>query len=133
VEDPSNASERFDRVRVRKALAANEWLGVSALARSASHLADADEALEWAAQREWNEHVSVTDGEVRYRSRAPRAITLRVVERAIAMLGGDPRGADVARLVGRLEAGEGGNLARVLVRVENGDWVFRAEPPRRGS
>src|SRR5690606_37308469 len=63
VEDPSNASERFDRVRVRKALAANEWLGVSALARSASHLADADEALEWAAQREWNEHVSVTDGE----------------------------------------------------------------------
>ena len=46
---------------------------------------------------------------------------------------GDPRGADVARLVGRLEAGEGGNLARVLARVENGDWVFRAEPPRRGS
>lgn len=131
VRDPSNANERFDRVRMRRALAGSDWLGVPALATSAANLADADEALEWAARREWDERVVMTEGELRYRPHAPRTLALRVVERAVAALGGEPRGADVARLVDRLQAGGAGNLAGVLGRIENGEWVFRAEPPRR--
>jgi tRNA(Ile)-lysidine synthase len=131
-DDPSNADERFDRVRVRKALARSEWLDPAGLAASAGHLADADEALEWAARREWDEQVTLASGEVRYRRRAPRAVALRVTERAITGLGGRPRGQDVARLLDRLEYdGEGGNLAGVLVTVQGEEWVFRAEPPRR--
>lgn len=57
-QDPSNLDDRFDRARLRKALAGADWLDVGAIAESASHLADADAALDWAARREWAECVS---------------------------------------------------------------------------
>lgn len=132
VQDPSNLDDRFDRVRLRKALAETDWLDVPSVARSAANLADADEALAWATDREWAERVSETSGGLRYlRSDAPRAIVLRVVERAIARLGGQARGGDLARLAERLDAGGGGNLAGVLVTAEDGYWTFRPEPSRR--
>ena len=53
VEDPSNTDEQFERVRVRKALAASDWLDPAALAQSAVHLAEADGALHWATDIEW--------------------------------------------------------------------------------
>jgi tRNA(Ile)-lysidine synthase len=131
VQDPSNANPRYDRVKVRQGLGANTWLDPAALAASAAHLADADEALAWAAEREWQAQTSHAAGELRYRRTAPRAVALRVIERAIATIGGDPRGQDVARLLDRLERGEGGNLAGVLATVEGEMWLFRPEPPRR--
>ena len=100
------------RLLVPKALAESRWIDVPALARSAGHLAEADEALDWAVAREWSERVSEAGSELRYLpGEAPRAITLRVAEKAIACLGGTARGSDVARLIERLELGEGGNLA----------------------
>lgn len=131
VEDPSNANNRFDRVRIRKALAAADWLDPLALAASAAHLADAADALDWAANREWAERVELAGGALRYRPQAPRAVVLRVVARALAHLGGTSRGLAVARLVARLEAGEGGNVAGVLVRADGDGWLFTAEPKRR--
>lgn len=131
VNDPSNADDRFDRVRIRKALAAADWLDPAALAASAAHLADADEALDWAARREWAARVEIADGTLRYRPQAPRAVVLRVVERALAHFGGTPRGQAVAGLVARLEAGEGGNVAGVLARADGDGWLFTAEPRRR--
>jgi tRNA(Ile)-lysidine synthase len=131
--DPSNADDRFDRVRVRKALGSSDWLDPAGLAASAGHIGEADAALEWAAQREWDEQVGVREDEIRYCPRAPHAVAMRVAARAVAMLGVSPRGADLARLLDRLQAGGGGNLAGVLVTAENEDWVFRAEPPRRLS
>jgi len=95
-------------------------------------MADADDALEWAATREWGDCVTVTDRTFRYRPTAPRAVILRVVARIIQQFGGTARGQDLARLIERLSAGEGGNVAGVLASVErNGEWLFRAEPPRR--
>jgi len=75
--DPSNTDERFDRARLRKALAGADWLDVPALAASAAHLADADAALDWAAQREWTERVSAAPMGLIYRPQAPRAVALR--------------------------------------------------------
>ncbi|MEO7563788.1 MAG: tRNA lysidine(34) synthetase TilS, partial [Sphingomicrobium sp.] len=57
--DPSNDDEKFERVRVRKALEQAAWLGAEAVAASASHLADADAALNWAARREWDRAATV--------------------------------------------------------------------------
>jgi tRNA(Ile)-lysidine synthase len=131
VQDPSNQDDRFDRVRLRKALAAGAVLDPLALSASAAHLAQAEEALAWAAGREWAERVELRDGFIRYAPHAPRAIALRIVERAIASLGGSPRGGDVGRLLDKLIAETGGNVGGVLARVEGGAWVFRPEPPRR--
>jgi tRNA(Ile)-lysidine synthase len=56
---------------------------------------------------------------------------LRLVAWALGERGGAARGSEVARLVDELRAGRGGNLGGVLASVEDGDWVFRPEPPRR--
>lgn len=129
-QDPSNADERFDRVRMRRELAGAEWIDPIALAASARHLSDADSALDWAAQREWQECVSEEENALRYAPSAPRAIRLRVVARIITRLGGIPRGGGVSRLVGLLEAGEPGSLAGVVARNAADTWMFMPEPLR---
>ena len=130
--DPSNLDEAYDRVRMRQALATADWLDVEAVAESAAHLADAQEALEWMVERDWNENVSVADSGICYEPGAPRAVALRVVSRIIAGFGGSPRGAALARLIEGLQAGSQGNLGGVAACVEDGGWLFRPETPRRG-
>jgi len=131
--DPSNEDERFDRVRMRKALAETDWLDPLALTETANHLAEADEALEHFADLASTLHVTCADGAVRFEPRVPRAIRLRVIARIISRLGGAPRGGDVARLLDRLEAGDGGNVGGVLASCEGDCWIFRPEPPRRST
>ena len=141
VEDPSNADERFDRARIRQAMAENGWLNPVAIARSAQHLADADEAIEWIVRSEWTHHTDTSPGLVRYRgdrheqgrSRrfVPREVALRLVECAIEALGGSAGRSEAARLAQNLERGDGGNAGGVLATVEGNEWVFRREPPRR--
>ena len=131
VEDPSNADPRFDRARVRAALAGADWLDPAAIAQSAAHLAEAEETLAWAFELEWDLWVEVDEGAVRYTPHAPRALILRVVERIIAGFGGEPRGGAVARLVQALEAGETGTLGGVVARAEDDSWLFRPESGRR--
>ena len=132
--DPSNADPRFERVRIRTALASGGLVDPLELAAAAGHLAEAEEALDWAARREWAERVSVAEDAIRYRPQAPRAVMLRIVERAVGTLGpGAPRGRGAARLLDLLLAGRGGTLGGVVARVEGEGWVFRLEPPRRAT
>lgn len=131
--DPSNDDPRFDRVRIRQALAAADWLGVEALAQSASHLADADAALGWAAGREWVEQVEKAGLGVIYRPRAPRAIALRVVARIVTELSGDePRGSAVAKVFDSLIAGQPASIGDLVARPLPGGWTFTRAPRRRG-
>ncbi|MGD9664332.1 MAG: tRNA lysidine(34) synthetase TilS, partial [Novosphingobium sp.] len=131
-DDPSNADPRFDRVRMRQALKECDWLDVRALAASANHLADAEAVVRWAAQREWQEHVKVSEDAIRYRPAAPPAVVMRVAGRAISMVaGGNIRFGNVARLVQQLAAGKSGTLGGVMASSDDGEWIFRKEPPRR--
>jgi tRNA(Ile)-lysidine synthase len=130
-DDPSNADDAYDRVRIRKALAAADWLDVEAVAASAAHLADAEEAIAWLVEREWSDNVAVAEGGLRYEVNAPRAVALRVVSRILAGFGGSPRGGAIARLVDDLRSGARGNIGGVDASVEDGGWVFRPENPRR--
>lgn len=133
VADPSNEDSRFDRTRMRLALAKAEWLDLQAVARSASHLADAVAALDWAIGEEWERRVAERDGVVTYNpASAPRAITLGVIERAITVVGGrEVRGGDVASLEERLRAGGKATLGGVVIEVDCNAWTFRIEPGRR--
>ena len=135
VDDPSNADHRFDRARLRAQMAGAPWLDVPAIARSAAHLADADAALEWAAQREWREAVEQDGLGLTYRPRAPRAIALRVLARIVETLDGEaPRGAAVARLFDSLLARQPASIGCLVVRPLAGRWSFmRAPKPRAGG
>jgi tRNA(Ile)-lysidine synthase len=132
-QDPSNQDPRFDRARIRSALAAADWLDPAALARAAGHLADAEEALSWAALREWDENVVETGEGYRWLPAAlPRAIRVRIVEMAVGTLGGeDVRGGAAARLADELSAGGKATLGGTVIEVKKGVWTFRPEPPRR--
>jgi len=131
-QDPSNEDPRFDRVRIRSALKSADWLDVAAIAASAAHLAEAEGVLQWAAQREWNEAVKVGEGEITYTPAAPPAIRLRVLARAIAMLGVEPRIGSVALLLQKLQNGKDATLGGVVARVSRDKrWTLRKEPPRR--
>ncbi len=134
VQDPSNSDDRFDRARMRKALAQADWLDIEAVATSAAHLADADAALEWAAAREWDEQVSETGLGITYRPRAPRAIALRVLARIVARLDGDePRGSALARLFDALLRRQPASIGNLVARVTEHGWSFNASPPRRAQ
>src|SRR6478672_8258556 len=87
VRDFSNEDEQFERVRIRKALAAADWLDPVALAASAAHLADADVGLDWAAEIEWQRGVTADADTIVYRaSDAPSEIRRRILRRAVLAL-----------------------------------------------
>ena len=131
VQDPSNADDRFDRVRIRKALAAADWLDPVAVAKSARHLTEAYAALQDYALLLWGSHVVQAGPAFRLAPTTLREMNRRLVAAIMDRMGGRPRGGDVARLLNRLERGEGGNVGGVLATVEGDQWVFRPEPPRR--
>jgi tRNA(Ile)-lysidine synthase len=131
VQDPSNTNDRFDRVRIRKALAGAEWLDVAAMARSAEHLAEADAALDWMAALEWRSCVSREPMGLRYRPQAPRAVVLRVLARCVTELGGEePRGSAVARLLESLREGRPASIGDLVARPNAGGWSFARAPVR---
>ena len=133
VNDPSNSDERFDRTAARHLLAESGWLDSPALARSARHLAAADAALAWAADRAWQGNVRHDGKEWRLDAAGlPDEIRLRVVGRILAALvpGSAARGSDVAAMVARLDAGETATLAGVQGRG-GAVWRFHIMPPHR--
>ena len=132
-QDPSNSDPRFDRVRLRQALAGADWIDVPALAASATHLADADAALDWAARREWAEGVVREGLGITYRPRAPRAIALRVLERIVREMGEeDVRGSALARMFDTLLARQPMSIGSLVARVTHEGWSFTRAPQRRG-
>lgn len=134
-QDPSNIDPRFDRARLRAALAEADWLDVAAVARSAAHLAEADAALDWAAAREWQDGVKPGSlGSYLYRPQAPRAVALRVIARLVAKLdGAEPRGGAVADLFDRLVAGQPASIGQLVARPLPEGWSFTRAPARRGA
>ncbi|MFP5329867.1 MAG: tRNA lysidine(34) synthetase TilS [Alphaproteobacteria bacterium] len=135
VEDPSNTDEKFERARVRKALGSADWLDPENIARSAAHLAQADVALHWATDREWESRVTRGDNEIVYRPEAPFEIRRRVVMRSLRELGreGRPgviRGTEVDKLVNLLARGKKATLRGVLCSGGE-EWRFTPAPPRK--
>ena len=132
VNDPSNVDQRFDRVRVRQALANADWLDPAGLARSAQILGDAEETLAAMADAAWQQNAEVAEGAITVSVSQWREITLRLLERALANFGAAPARSEIANLIDRLaEDGAKANLAGVLVTRRGDRFECRPEPPRR--
>lgn len=136
VEDPSNSDPRFDRARVRAELARAPWLDPAAIARSAAALAEADAAIDWAAERLWAERARpAADGWTLDAAGLPAELARRLIERALALLAPQaaPRGTEIGRLIAALAGGGTTTLADVRVRAEGARWHFAPAPPRQGG
>lgn len=132
VDDPSNLDEQFERVRIRKALAADGWLDPKALARSAAHLARADEALDWMAESLALARI-VDDAEaLRVDAQGlPPELQRRLLLIALKRFeAAEPRGADLMRALDALSEGKTRTLAGL--KLEGGRiWRINAAAPRR--
>ena len=133
--DPSNNDEQHERVRIRRLMAASDWLDPAALAASAAHLAAADEAIDYAVASEYA-RVQGESKALRYDPRdTPRELRRRVAARMIAALanegdGSTLRGRELDRLLEQVEAGSSATL-RGVVASGGPVWSFRRAPPRR--
>lgn len=132
-DDPSNTDDRFDRARLRKALATADWLDVAAVAQSAAHLTDVDAALSWSADLEFGARVKRDPFGMTYRPMAPRAIALRVMARIIRELDEEARGSAVARLFDALVEGRPGSIGQLVARPNAGGWSFAKAPVRKAE
>jgi tRNA(Ile)-lysidine synthase len=130
VDDPSNRSDAYDRTRFRALLGGSDLLPPPRLAAAAAHLREAEEALEWAAEREWQARVAAV-GHALLLDPAdlPSELLRRLAARAIDTLRGDP---DWRRdkLPAALAAGERVTLAGIMI-TPGPRWRFEPEPRRR--
>jgi tRNA(Ile)-lysidine synthase len=130
VADPGNDDEQFDRTRARRLLADTPWLEAPRLAASAAHLADAGQALDWAAEREfavrWNGTAGTLDP-----GGLPRELKRRLLLKALRSLGCDaPAGPKLMSAIDVLDAGGVTTLAGL--KLEGGPpWRLSPAPPRR--
>ena len=133
VDDPSNRDHKHDRVRIRAQLAQSPWLDPLALARSASALAEAEEALDLTATALSAERVDRADGAILFRPDGiAEELVRRIVLRSLRAISpeAEPRGDQLTSLVQTLRAGKISTLAGVKC---TGGTIFRFEPesPRR--
>jgi tRNA(Ile)-lysidine synthase len=135
VDDPSNADEQFERVRIRQALEGADWFNSNAVALSAANLAQADAALQWATTQEWKRAVTNGGNQIVYRpTDAPREIRRRIARRAILGLAtegrGDLRGPALDKVLTAMAKGQRATLRGVLC-IGGKEWRFAKAPPRR--
>ncbi|MXP10481.1 tRNA lysidine(34) synthetase TilS [Pseudoblastomonas halimionae] len=131
VDDPSNRDPRSDRARMRAQLADTGWLDRPAIAASAAHLAEADAALDWMADRIVADDVWMDGDRLAMQHDLPRALALRVIERILARVGeGRPGVSEIARLHDALVRGDVGTLAGVVARPGRHVWRFGKEASR---
>lgn len=135
VDDPSNSDPRFDRTRMRARLAAADWIEPAALARSANALAEADEALNWITLDIYKTRVREDGPRLLFaHGGLPRELKRRTVLTILVALepAAAPRGADVERLLARLEQDQPATLAGIKC-VGGAEWCFERAPPRRSG
>lgn len=133
--DPSNEDEQFERVRMRRAMSDADWLDVEAVGRSASHLAAAEGALQWAADQEWLSRVTEGPDVIAYKPDGPEEIRRRIVSRAVATLASEGsgdvlRGRELDQLIEMFSEGGRATLRGVLCSGGE-EWRFTPAPRRR--
>jgi len=135
VDDPSNVSDRFDRARLRKQLAAIDWIDPLRVAASAAALADAEEAIVWMVRQLGTDRVAAEGDSLTLDPRdLPFELVRRLVEHCVRQIDAtaESRGSALVRMVKTLESGDTAMLGDVVaVALSPAAWRFRKAPPRR--
>lgn len=135
VEDPSNHDPHYDRVKVRQYLAQLADLGITAkgIADTAAALAQAREALNWAAHGFATQHMHMVGPDVTIDAKAfadlPAELQRRLLVHVLRWLSGaeySPRRQAVADLIQTALAGGKATLHGCAMSVRKGRiWLFR--------
>lgn len=143
IDDPSNEMDRFDRVRVRKALKLLAPLGIDAprIAEVAAHISQARSALEGVTDALIKGNITGRAGILRISPQifdAPADLQRRLLQQVITWVHPQnfgPRGPALVALRDRLHAGFGGQLAGChFIGQGGGIFAFReAKTLRRHS
>lgn len=144
IDDPSNAQDRFTRVRLRGLLQGLQDEGLSAerLARSIGKLQEAEDALDWATRQQWQARAQSFQGalslDLANWQDLPRDLRRRLLQRALRCLSPaayPPLHEQLSFLADQAGADDfaGHALAGCLLRAKAGRlWVMRepaALPP----
>lgn len=136
VEDPSNADPRHDRTRYRQFLNDQVLLSTGALAASAAHIAEAEDALATWVDQLWAER---WDGESLDVAGLPREVRRRLVRRAVLAVRSAhgvtaPHFTDssnIEPLLDALQVGGPASQSGVLVTSHDGKLRVTLAPARR--
>ena len=127
IRDSSNTDPRFDRTGIRELLAQAPGLDPVRLARSAEHLASAEEALVWMTDRLAAERLVGATLD-------PRDLPPELLRRLVLRFFQDcpPRGQSLDHLICSLQQGRAATLGPL--KVSPGErWTFEPAPPHRGA
>lgn len=134
VTDPSNSDDRFDRARLRQALAGVDWLDPVSAARSAEALGQAEMAIEWSVGQLYGRHVQEEGGALTLTQTAlPREYLRRILQRmlrAAAPGTPEPRGEQIEQAIIQLCCGKKLSIGACVV-TGGVVWTVREAPPRR--
>ena len=132
VTDPGNDDPRHDRTRVRRWLRDAQWLDAERLAASAHHLAEADDALDWALEGLAVSRIAPDGAALTVDpSGLPRELQRRLLLAALLRMEVEPpRGPDLVRAMAALVQGRSVTLAGV--KLDGGPvWRLALARPRR--
>lgn len=139
IDDPANRDPAHDRTRARTFLKASpDFPDRVRIANSASHLGEADQALDWAADQLSQTRQVFVGGAyeldvTNVPSELRRRMALNIVRAMTADGTDEPRGDVLIRAIRRAEAGEVATLATVIIRPKGDVWRFENTPPRRNA
>lgn len=133
VDDPSNHDPLYERVRIRQAISSTQVLQTKGFCETAHHLAEADIALEWAADQLWLDVSRDAEG-LKWNAPAdtPGVLALRILERVLLEFGAPvPRGSELVRWLETLRSAKVSTLGGVKGDARFGAWHFTRAPDRR--
>lgn len=133
VDDPANRDPAHDRTQARALLARTDWLDASRMAGAAANLAQAEDALAWAAQLAFETRTArAGDALLLDADGLPDELRRRLLWDGLNTFGAEPDGPALQRLIARLSAGRAGTVGPARADVTgDGRWRVRAAPPRR--
>lgn len=135
VMDPSNSDPRFDRARIRQAMANFPEFEPDRIGRSMAALREASEALDWAAQQLVKDCVRLEpDLAILMRTNLPPELLRRLVIHCLSLIDPayEPRGDTLDRTIASLSAGKNCTIGQILCVPENAEnWQFSPAPSRK--